>query len=331
MILVTGGAGFIGYHLSKYLSRFSPVVCIDNLTEYYARDLKEKRVRNLVSSRNIEFREVDLNDQIGLNRICREYPIEIVINLAAQPGVRLPIDSYKDYVHSNLTGFESLMQVIVTNEIQHVVFASSSSVYGESSEGVLSEEQVNLTPVSYYGATKLCNEVTARIYSKKYGTKIFGLRFFTVYGSWGRPDMAYFRIASAILNNEPFTLFGDGSIVRDFTHIEDVVESIQRLLPVLVKSDSATYEIFNIGGGKPSSMLGLIQEFEFQAGNSLKVQFSGSNNNDVSKTNADWSKLIRYTGYRPELTLAYGVSQTLEWARSVEIAPHLSSWVKSVV
>lgn len=330
MFLVTGGAGFIGHHLTRRLALHNQVIVIDNMSSYYSLELKKMRVEQLVRNKNVVFIELDLNDQARLASLFRQYPISVVVNLAAQPGVRIPLKDYGKYVESNLNGFEVLMQTALNSGVSNVIFASSSSVYGDSSEYPLSEEQKVLNPKSYYGATKLCNEITARLYSSRHGLKIYGLRFFTVYGPWGRPDMAYFRIASAILNNEPFKLFGDGSVVRDFTFVDDVIESIERLSRKLTLSEPGTFELFNIGGGKPSSMKDLIREFEVQSGMKLQLELQEPNRNDVATTDADWNKLIQYSGFRPQISLSEGVALTLDWAKSKEIKMHLSSWAKSV-
>lgn len=330
MLLITGGAGFIGYHLSQHLSQKFPIVSIDNFSTYYSTELKRLRAKLLKLNENIVFKELDINDRIGLNRLFDEYDIEVVINLAAQPGVRLPVNSYWKYVNANLSGFETLMECAITNDVYNLIFASSSSVYGDSQSIPLTEGQSVLTPKSYYGVTKLCNELTARIYSTRHQLKSYGLRFFTVYGPWGRPDMAYFRIASALANNESFNVFGDGSVIRDFTYIDDVTESIDRLLEKLLRSNSPVYEILNVGGGKPSSLNELINEFENQSGKRLSIVYKASNVNDVKATDADWNKLIEFSGFRPRIGLEEGVSRILEWAHNIEVLPYLSGWVKSV-
>lgn len=304
---------------------------MDNLTDYYSVQLKRMRLEALGSQNNIEILSSNLLDKGKLYEIFERYQVQQVIHLAAQPGVRLGLEDYPRYVESNLVCFENLLQACSQYNIESLIFASSSSVYGDSNEIPLSEKQEKLVPKSYYGATKLCNEITARNFSSRYGLRIFGLRFFTVYGPWGRPDMAYFRIATSLLNGDEFYLFGDGTVVRDFTYIDDVVESIERLQQNILLEAPGTFEIFNIGGGRPFSMRAMIEEFELQSGNRLRVVEKPSNGNDVKLTNADCTKLFRYTGFKPEIPLKNGVDKVLQWSMLNTIRPLLKPWTESVV
>ena len=331
MILVTGGAGFIGHHLLKAISRKSDVVSVDSFSDYYSVELKRLRCRKVEIDSEISVINLDISRLTDVNEFFKSHEIETVIHLAAQPGVRLPPNKYSSYVNSNLLAFENLLQACVTHKVENLIFASSSSVYGNDASMPLSEDEKILRPQSYYGATKLANEITARVVAHRHGLRIFGLRFFTVYGPWGRPDMAYTRVISSLLNGEKFNLFGDGSVVRDFTYVDDVVASIQKLSEVIPSYNKGSFEILNIGGGKPASLREMIEEIESQVGKKLKVINRESNPSDVKETNADWTKLNAFCGDIPKTTLQAGMEQTISWAQDPEIQPKLKSWIHSVV
>ena len=331
MILVTGGAGFIGHHLLKAISRTSDVVSVDSFSDYYSVELKRLRCRKAEIDSEISVIDLDISRLSDVNEFFKSHEIETVIHLAAQPGVRLPPNEYSRYVNSNLLAFENLLQACVIHKVENLIFASSSSVYGNDASMPLSEDEKTLRPQSYYGATKLANEITARVVAERHGLRIFGLRFFTVYGPWGRPDMAYTRVISSLLNGEEFNLFGDGSVVRDFTYVDDVVASIQKLSEVIPSYNKGSFEILNIGGGKPASLREMIEEIESQVGKKLKVINRESNPSDVKETNADWTKLKAFCGDIPKTTLQAGMEQTISWAQDPEIQPKLKSWIHSVV
>ena len=331
MILVTGGAGFIGYHLISALSLEHVVISIDSFSDYYSPELKQLRVKNLKTSTDVSVTQLDMRNHNELLHYMQKFNIETVIHLAAQPGVRLPANRFSNYVDSNIVAFENLLQACVQFDVKNVIFASSSSVYGNHAKIPLSENEVMLRPQSYYGATKLSNEITARVIAERYGMKIFGLRFFTVYGPWGRPDMAYTRVISSLINDDEFELFGDGSVVRDFTFVADVVESIKQLSKLLPKQIEGSFDIFNIGGGKPISLKRMIEVCESQLGRLLKTVIKSSNPNDVRETNADWLKLEGYCGNIPKTTLADGLRMTIDWALEPEIKLNLRKWIHSVL
>jgi UDP-glucuronate 4-epimerase len=331
LILVTGGAGFIGHHLLSFLKPKYDVVSVDSFSNYYSVDLKTLRCRNLEADTGVSVINLDLTHAHDLEKFLRSNEVKTVIHLAAQPGVRLPPNKFSDYVNSNLLAFENLLQSCVTHNIENLIFASSSSVYGNSARLPFSEDDTRLRPQSYYGATKLSNEITARVFAERYGVKIFGLRFFTVYGPWGRPDMAYTRVISALLNNDGFNLYGDSSIIRDFTFVSDVVMSIEKLIQVISKVSKGTFEILNIGGGRPASLQELIEEIESQVGRKLRVVRKNANPSDVRETCADWTKLNLFCGDIPKTTLKQGIKQTIEWARDPKVQPNLKSWIQSVI
>jgi UDP-glucuronate 4-epimerase len=331
LILVTGGAGFIGYHLLKNIGDQSQVLSLDSFSNYYSVELKKLRCRNIERDLGVSVVELDMVDSIELDKLFKENKIETVIHLAAQPGVRISPSKYSNYVNSNLLAFENLLQACVVNDVQNLIFASSSSVYGNHAKIPFSEEESFLRPRSYYGATKLSNEITARVVSERHGLRILGLRFFTVYGPWGRPDMAYTRVASALLNDEDFNLFGDGSVIRDFTYVSDVVKSVLKLTETLPTLKEGSFEILNIGGGKPVSLIEMIGEFENQLGKKLRILNRESNPSDVIKTHADWTKLHTICGDFPKTSLTEGIEETIAWAKDPEIKPKLKSWIQSVV
>lgn len=330
MILVTGGAGFIGFHLNSLLSQKTDVTSIDSFSDYYSVDLKQMRSKELEKTSKVKVNNVDMCDLGSLDRVFDDNQIDTIVHLAAQPGVRLQPEKYSKYIASNVVAFENLMQTCVTRNVKNIVFASSSSVYGNNATVPLSETETSLFPESYYGATKLSNEITSKVMASRHGLRIFALRFFTVYGPWGRPDMAYTRIASALINDDEFRMFGDGTVVRDFTYVDDVVSTIQLLCNSISKYDEGSFEVLNIGGGKPSSLLDMIKEFENQSGKELKVAQYASNPSDMKVTHADWTKLESFCGKIPSTSLIEGIKRTFAWANNDEISKKLRTWTQSV-
>lgn len=329
--LVTGAAGFIGSKLCSLIAQSGhSVTAVDNFSSYYSRNLKEKRVEHFLNVKNINFQVASLENSTSVKKIFSNQNFDSVIHLAAQPGVRLPIGQYSRYVEDNLVAFENVLHYAVKSRTGNFLYASSSSVYGNSALVPYSEKQTDLVPVSFYGATKLANELFALPMIRNSETKARGLRFFTVYGPWGRPDMAYFRIVANALDKAPFSIYGDGSVIRDFTYIDDTVESIIKLDLELQNRPHGFADIVNIGGGKPSTLNEMIREIGFQ----LKVEFNFSkqefNSNDVMATNADSSYLFSLTGQSPQISLKQGIAHTLDWALSGEILAKLNEWTTSV-
>lgn len=325
--LITGVAGFIGSHLAKYyLESGELVVGVDNFSSYYSTELKRRRVFNL-SDPNFKFYELDLSVLNNSSWLFKEFNFDKVFHFAAQPGVRLPIKDNHIYTKDNLVAFSNVMQSIIDFEVKEFVYASSSSVYGNSEEFPYSESTKILQPISYYGATKLCNEIIADALVKNSSTKAIGLRFFTVYGPWGRPDMAYLRIINSILNNKPFNLYGSGEVLRDFTFIQDLITSIAFLSKNLSKISSGTSEIFNIGGGSPYSILDLINEVQNQTGKQLEIIYKDKFLTDVQQTLADCTKLENFTGFKPKINLRSGLNEVLNWAFQNEVKSEIDKWV----
>ena len=329
--LVTGAAGFIGAHLSSQLAKMGhQVVAVDNFSSYYSTELKKLRVSSLLSADGIEFHEYDLKDRVQVKSLFSRNNFNSVFHLAAQPGVRLPSSQYSKYVDDNLVVFENILSSTVLNSIPNFLYASSSSVYGNSKLIPYSEKEKGLEPVSFYGATKLANEILVPSVVRNSHTKARGMRFFTVYGPWGRPDMAYFRIIARLLVGSPFTIFGDGNVIRDFTYIGDVVDSIIGLDSELSNRPSGFSDLVNIGGGNPSSLNGMIEQISRQFDVSSEFDHSEFNANDVKGTHADTSYLYGLTGNRPATTLEEGLFNAIEWAMSPNVRNNLHLWVTSV-
>ena len=329
-IFVSGASGFIGSAVcSKFASEGHQILGIDSNTNYYSTELKKLRVAKLLIESGVEFQELDLCDFSKLDKLISNFQPEVIINLAAQAGVRLStVDSYK-YVDSNLTGFSNILRSATINSVPNFLYASSSSVYGNNSQVPYSEIERNLTPTSFYGATKLANEILAPALVRGSKTRTRGMRFFTVYGPWGRPDMAYFRMISNVLTGSPFTFFGDGSVQRDFTYIDDTVNAIYSLTLELNTNNESFSDIVNLGGGRPLSMNFLVNLIEEALGKNVDYDVKQENINDVIQTVADTNYLNKLIGYQPETKLEDGIQKTIMWASSADIKNNLADWVNS--
>jgi len=328
-VLITGAAGFIGYHTAKsYLEKGHEVIGVDSLTDYYSVSLKKMRVEILREHKNYSNHSVLLENYQEINKIIAMSQPSLILHLAAQAGVRLPISSYQKYVDSNLIGFSNIMLSAVNNKIANVVYASSSSVYGENQNGNFRETDQGLSPISFYGATKLANEILAASLAKNSSTKFRGLRFFTVYGPWGRPDMAYFKLIASAVIGKPFTLFGDGTIRRDFTFIADAVRAIVTLGEELSSREGGYSDIVNIGGGNPYSMQDLINAIEEISAVKIEIRETEGSKADVLVTNADANYLKSLINFVPSTTLSSGISQCISWAKETNIEANLPSWLE---
>jgi UDP-glucuronate 4-epimerase len=329
--LVTGAAGFIGAHLASKLAFMGhQIVAVDNFSDYYAAELKKLRVDKLLSVKEIEFHECDISDRGQANSLFLKNTFDSVFHLAAQPGVRLPNSEYFKYVDNNLVAFENILSATVSSRTPNFLYASSSSVYGNSKLIPYSEKEKGLEPVSFYGATKLANEILVPSLVRNSATKARGMRFFTVYGPWGRPDMAYFRIIAKALVGSPFAVFGDGNVIRDFTYVSDVIESIIGLNQELSDHPFGFSDFVNIGGGKPSSLNGMIAQICTQLEFTSKFENAEFNINDVEGTHADTSYLYALTGNRPATSLQEGLAYVIDWAKAPDIRSKLKEWVASV-
>ncbi|MFG6117162.1 NAD-dependent epimerase [Halobacillus sp. MO56] len=326
MIVVTGAAGFIGFHLTKrLLSMGHKVIGIDNLNDYYSVKLKKDRLQ-LLADDHFYFEEIDRADKEKINAVFVKYEPSIVIDLAAQAGVRYSLENPHAYINSNVVGFINILEACRHHQIDHLIYASSSSVYGANRKMPFSVEDPVDHPVSLYAATKKANELMAHTYSHLYGLPTTGLRFFTVYGPWGRPDMALFRFTKAILEGKPIEVYNHGNMQRDFTYIDDVVEGIIRLLdkkptpsPDLIGTSlqpgisHAPYKIYNIGNNKPVKLTDFISAIEDKLGIQANKKLMPLQKGDVPATYADVDDLIKDTGYQPDTSVEEGVGKFIDW------------------
>ena len=330
-VLVTGSAGFIGSSLcNQLLSLDQQVIGVDSLSNYYSTNLKKLRNETLCLSKNFKFLNADICDKEIINNIFKDNSITTVYHLAAQAGVRLPLSESNAYIDSNIQGFLNIVEKSIEYGIDKFVYASSSSVYGNKATIPFSEEEINLTPSSIYGVSKLANEKFAEVLSKSAAMKFRGLRFFTVYGPWGRPDMAYFKLIASALTGIEFKLFGNGSIKRDFTYVDDIVNSIILLENELNGKGIGFNDVVNIGGGKPISMSQVISEVERQVGNKITINEFPSNNFDLQETCADFTYLNSLINQKPSISFESGIARTIDWASSNLVKNSIRKWAESV-
>ncbi len=307
-VLVTGVAGFIGMHCAKrLLARGDQVVGVDNLNPYYSVKLKKDRLKQLAATKRFRFARMDISGK-GLERIFRKEKPQLVLHLAAQAGVRYSLENPAAYVQSNLVGFANLLEACRAHPPRHLVFASSSSVYGSNPDLPWSETHNVDGPVSLYAATKKSNELTAHVYSHLYGLNATGLRYFTVYGPWGRPDMSPMLFANAILRGKPINVFNRGDMQRDFTYIDDIVEGTLRVL-----DKPARYAIYNIGNHAPVGLLDYIKVLERVLGKKAKLKLQPMQPGDVKATYADTRALAAAVGFSPSTPLEQGLARFAEW------------------
>ena len=312
-ILVTGGAGFIGAHLAARLANDGHVVvACDNFNTYYSPDLKRARVAALLAPVGVACEEVDIADHAGLLRLMRRYPFDCVVSLAAQAGVRHSARAPFDFVHSNLVGFASVLEACRLQGIEHLLYASSSSVYGRHGDTPFLEDDRCDAPISFYAATKAANELMAHAYAAQHGLAITGVRLFTVYGPWGRPDMAYWDFASRMLRGEPIPVFGDGSLRRDFTYVDDAVIALTRLTQRRLVPG---HEVFNVGHRQPVAVRELVSTLEHAIGCSAVVRSEPMPASEVPVTCADDARLTRCVGPWPQTPLATGISAFVAWLK----------------
>lgn len=314
--LVTGSAGFIGFHLSKRLLEDGVrVVGLDNLNDYYEVSLKEDRLALLEKYENYCFYKCDLAEKEAVLRLFEKERPDIVVNLAAQAGVRYSIDNPDAYIQSNIAGFFHVLEACRHFPVKHLVFASSSSVYGSNEKVPFSTEDKTDCPVSLYAATKKSNELMAYSYSKLYGIPVTGLRFFTVYGPYGRPDMAYFKFAKKIMDGEPVGIYNNGDMYRDFTYIDDIIAGIGNILcrPPAENGKGAFYKIYNIGNNKPEKLMDFIAILEKHLGKEAKKEFLPMQPGDVYQTYADVTDLMADFGFKPDTPLDEGIGRFVEW------------------
>lgn len=328
--LITGAAGFIGAALAgELLERGEEVVGIDNLNDYYDVALKEARLARLVGRKGFRFERLDIADRQGVAAFFRQNRFSRAMHLAAQAGVRYSIDHPQAYIDSNLVGFGNILEGCRGADLEHLVYASSSSVYGANTRLPFSERDNVDHPISLYAATKKANELMAHTYSHLYGIPTTGLRFFTVYGPWGRPDMALFKFTEGILNNRPIPVYNRGQMIRDFTYIDDVIEGLIRVLATPARADpqwsganpdpatsAAPYRVYNIGNNQPVALMRYIEVLENCLQRKATLDLLPMQTGDVPTTQADVSELDNAVGYRPSTPVETGVARFVEWYRS---------------
>lgn len=311
--LVTGAAGFIGMYTAKrLLEQGHPVIGLDNLNDYYEPELKQHRLAQLLPFKNFTFVELDLANRAGMAELFAAEKFDRVIHLAAQAGVRYSIENPFAYVDSNLVGMMTILEGCRHNQVEHLVYASSSSVYGMNDKIPFSEDDQVDNPVSLYAATKKSNELMAHSYAKLYQIPVTGLRFFTVYGPAGRPDMAPWLFTEAIIKGEPIKVFNQGKMLRDFTYIDDIVEGVMRIQDV-IPTAAIPYSLFNIGNNEPIELARFIQAIETACGKSAEKIMLPMQPGDVERTYADTSQLEAAVGYKPQTQIEYGIQQFVDW------------------
>jgi len=328
-VLVTGAAGFIGFHLSqRLLADGCEVVGLDNLNDYYDVSLKEKRLAFLKDSARFKFVKCDLADREGIQDLCEQEGFDVVVNLAAQAGVRYSLINPHAYIDANVVGFVNILEACRHTRVKHLVYASSSSVYGANTAMPFSVHHNIDHPVSLYAASKKSNELMAHAYSHLYAMSCTGLRFFTVYGPWGRPDMALFLFTRAMLENQPIQIFNHGKMQRDFTYIDDIIEGVVRVMGRLPEPNPdwsgnhpdpgtsyAPYKIYNIGNNNPVELMAFVEAIEDALGLTAQKEFLDMQAGDVPATYADVDDLMQDVGFKPNTPLKTGIQRFVDWYR----------------
>lgn len=325
-VLVTGAAGFIGAALcARLLARGDHVVAVDNMSDYYDVGLKEARVENLrtAATKNaFDFRRLDVADRAAVAALFSEEKFDAVMHMAAQAGVRYSLDNPSAYIDANLVGFGNILEGCRRGEVAHLVYASSSSVYGNAPPPLAESDRVD-APVSLYAATKKANELMAHSYSHLYRLRCTGLRFFTVYGPWGRPDMAFFKFAQLMLAGRPIPVYNRGDLSRDFTYIDDVAEGVVHVLdaPPGIDSDAAPHKIYNLGNGKQVQLMDYIRALEVALGVEAQCEMLPMQAGDVKSTCADTQALAADFGFTPSTSVQDGLAAFADWYRAYYKAP----------
>lgn len=328
-VLVTGAAGFIGFHLAgRLLGEGRAVIGLDNLSAYYDVELKKARLAGLQTHNRFSFAPLDLTQGTELRALVENSRPAVIVNLAAQAGVRYSLTNPHAYADANLTGFLNILEASRHAEVKHLVYASTSSVYGANTKMPFSTDDPVDHPLTLYAATKRANELMAHSYSHLFGIPMTGLRFFTVYGPWGRPDMALFLFTKAILSGEPVNLFAGGELERDFTYVDDIVEGVRRVMDRAPAPNpdrdatqrgpaesSAPFRVYNIGGGQPVKVLRLVEVLEVALGRKAKRRILPMQPGDVAATRADTTALQRDTGFSPTIPIEQGVPEFVRWYR----------------
>lgn len=326
-VLVTGAAGFIGSHVSKQLlDKGVQVVGLDNLNDYYSVQLKKDRLASLLEKNNFEFVKLDVENTSDLSSLFKKHGFDKVIHLAAQAGVRYSLENPMAYINANVVGFTNILESCRHNKIQHLVYASSSSVYGANTKLPFSTKDNVDHPISLYAATKKSNELMAHVYSHLFELPTTGLRFFTVYGPWGRPDMALFKFVNAIYNDQTVSVFNKGDMIRDFTYVDDIANGVISVLDVTPKSNPsilesercadkshAPYRLYNIGNNNPMPLMKFIEAIEKSCGKKANIEYLPMQPGDVPATHADVSPLEKEFNYHPKTTVEQGIEKFVTW------------------
>ncbi|QMU09779.1 NAD-dependent epimerase [Mammaliicoccus lentus] len=326
IILITGTAGFIGSHLAKKLiKQGQKVVGIDNINDYYDVSIKEDRLKS-IGTTNFTFYKINLEDESAMDEIFKNERPQVVINLAAQAGVRYSLENPRAYIESNIVGFTNILECSRHHKVEHLIYASSSSVYGANTSKPFSTSDNIDHPLSLYAATKKSNELMAHTYSHLYNLPTTGLRFFTVYGPWGRPDMALFKFTKAIVNDEEIDVYNHGNMMRDFTYVDDIVEAISRLVKKPAQpnpewsganpdpsSSYAPYKIYNIGNNSPVRLMEFVEAIEKKLGKKAKKNYMDLQPGDVPETYANVDDLFKSINFKPETTIQEGVNKFIDW------------------
>ena len=308
-IIITGVAGFIGYHLCKsLLNEDNQILGLDNLNNYYDLNLKLERLKQLKSHNNFIYKKIDISNREHVEKIFKNFKPNKVINLAAQAGVRFSIENPYAYIDSNIIGFINLIEVSQQNDVNGFIYASSSSVYGGNKKLPFSESDMTNNPLSLYGASKKSNELIANSYSSIYGLNTTGLRYFTVYGPWGRPDMAYFMFTKKILAGETIEVYNNGKMKRDFTFIDDIISGTKSAIEKNYKC-----EIFNLGNNKNEKLITLIKVLENELAKEAKIKFMPMQPGDVIETYANIDKSIEKLNYNPKISINHGIPKFINW------------------
>lgn len=326
-ILVTGAAGFIGSHLAnRLLNEGYEIIGVDNINDYYDVNLKKSRLNLIRNHENFKFEKISLEDKEAMESVFSKYKPNIVVNLAAQAGVRYSLENPQAYIEANIVGFTNVLEGSRHHKVDHLIYASSSSVYGANTSLPFSVHDNVDHPMSLYAATKKANELMAHTYSQLYDIPTTGLRFFTVYGPWGRPDMALFLFTQSIINGKPINVFNNGEMMRDFTYVDDIVESISRLIKKPAqpnpkwtgkKPDPGTsyapYKIYNIGNNSPVNLMDFIEAIEEKIGKKASKNFMPIQAGDVPATYADVADLYRDIDFQPQTNIKDGIGKFIDW------------------
>jgi UDP-glucuronate 4-epimerase len=316
-VLVTGVAGFVGSHVAAALvARGDEVVGIDNLNAYYDPKLKSDRLDNFFTGQNFNFVKMDISHRGDVEALFEQHKFDMVVNLAAQAGVRYSIDHPHDYIDANIVGFMNVLEGCRHSEVKHLIFASSSSVYGTNAPVPFSESDRVDRPISLYAATKKSNELIAYTYAHLFKLPITGLRFFTVYGPWGRPDMAYFSFTKSILEGRPINVFNNGHLERDFTYIDDIVDGVLRTIDSIPSSASVPLALYNIGNNSPVKLLDFIETIEKATGQKASMNMLPMQPGDVLQTYANIDAIRNDLGFQPKTNIATGIGKFVAWYRS---------------